>query len=158
MTADAATGRGNCAIRRAVAADRPAVEKLLAAESLPLAGVADWLHHFWVAEHGPTLVGVAGMERRAGAALLRSVAVAPAWRGLGVARALVERALRDLDDAGAGDAYLLTEGAEAYFSRLGFIPIDRAQAPAALTASAEFQGACPASAVLMRRRGGEQGL
>lgn len=45
--------------------------------------------------------------------------------------------------------YLLTTTARDYFQRLGFALADRARAPKALQPSAEFQGACPASADFM---------
>lgn len=139
------------ALRRAAAADRAAVEQLLAEQSLPREGVADWLDHFWLAEHEGTVVGAAGIEVYGPAALLRSVAVASTWRGTGLGRLLTERALAEAQEAGAHDVYLLTTTAEHYFPRLGFACIRRGDAPEELNASAEFSGACPASAVLMRR-------
>ncbi len=94
------------------------------------------------------LIGVAGLERYAGAALLRSVAVAAPGQGVG--GALVERLLADGDAAGQ-DVYLLTTTAERYFPRFGFAPVPRAEVPAALHASVEFCSACPASATVMCR-------
>ena len=139
------------ALRRATEADGPAVERLLAAQALPRDGVAEWLEHFWLAEHEGAVVGVAGVELYGEAALLRSVAVDPAWRGSGLGRLLTERALAEAGAAGARDVYLLTTTAEHYFPRLGFACVAREQAPPALSASTEFRGACPASAVLMHR-------
>ena len=140
-------------LRRAAAADRPAVEALLRAAQLPVEGVADWVDQFWVAEPetGEGVVGVAGLELHGEAALLRSVAVAPAWQDRGIARLLAERALDAARDEGAREAFLLTTTAEGYFTRLGFTCIGRQAAPTALQASAEFCGACPASATLMRK-------
>jgi amino-acid N-acetyltransferase len=139
------------ALRRAARADAAAVERLLAAQALPLDGVADWLERFWVAEHEGALVGAAGVEVYGDAALLRSVAVDLAWRGSGLGRLLTEHALAEAEAAGARDVYLLTTTAEHYFPRLGFACLAREEAPPALSASAEFRGACPASAVLMHR-------
>lgn len=139
------------ALRRAARSDAASVERLLTAQALPVDGVADWLEHFWLAEHEGALVGVAGVELYGDAALLRSVAVDPAWRGSGLGRLLTERALAEASAAGARDVYLLTATAERYFPRLGFACVAREQAPPALAASAELRGACPASAVLMHR-------
>lgn len=138
-------------VRRAAAADRAAVERLLAEQSLPRAGVADWLDHFWLAEHEGAVVGAAGVELYGTSALLRSVAVHPAWRGSGLGRLMTEHALDEARVSGAHDVYLLTTTAEHYFPRLGFACIERREAPKELEASEEFSGACPASAVLMRR-------
>ena len=139
------------ALRRAAAADRGAIERLLEEQELPREGVADWLDHFWLAEHGGEVVGAAGVELYGASALLRSVAVDSTWRGSGLGRLLTERALSGAQEAGAHDVYLLTTTADRYFPRLGFACIERRDAPKELEASAEFSGACPASAVLMRR-------
>ncbi len=138
-------------LRRTVQADHEAVEALLRDSELPLDGVADWMDQFWVAEHQGQVVGVAGMERYGDSGLLRSVAVAPEWGGTGIGRTLVERVLEEGRAAGVREVYLLTTTAEHYFPRLGFACVERETVPAALRASAEFTGACPASAVVMRR-------
>jgi amino-acid N-acetyltransferase len=138
-------------LRRAGPTDHQAVAVLLSALGLPTDGVSDWLDRFWVAEHEGRVAGLAGMERYGDCGLLRSVAVAPEWRGGGIGRTLVDRVLQEGRAAGVGDVYLLTTTAEDYFPRFGFTRIDRAAVPAAVRASAEFAGACPASAVVMHR-------
>lgn len=138
-------------LRRAVHADHEAVTTLLRDSQLPTDGVAEWLDQFWVAEHQGRVVGMAGMERYGDSGLLRSVAVTQEWRGTGIGRTLVDRVLEEGRAAGVREVYLLTTTAEHYFPRLGFGCVDRETVPAALQASAEFKGACPASAVVMRR-------
>jgi amino-acid N-acetyltransferase len=138
-------------IRRAGEADHEAVATLLRDLELPTDGVADWLDKFWVAEHEGRVVGVAGMERYGDGGLLRSVAVAREWQGSGIGRTLVDRVLEDGRAAGVREAYLLTTTAEHYFPRLGFACVGREDVPAAVRASLEFKGACPASAVVMRK-------
>jgi amino-acid N-acetyltransferase len=140
-------------LRRAGPADHNGVAALLHDSALPTEGVAEWLDQFWVAEHQGRVVGVAGLERYGDAGLLRSVAVAPGWRGSGLGRALVDRVLEDGRAAGVRDVYLLTTTAEHYFPRLGFGCVEREDVPAAVRASAEFTGACPASAIVMRKAG-----
>ena len=136
-------------LRPATPADREAVERLLREQDLPTAGVADWIAHFWIAEHGGRAVGVAGLELYGGAALLRSVAVDAAWRGTGLGRTLVEAALGAARDVRG--VYLLTTTAENYFPKLGFERIRREEVPSSLQASVEFREACPATAVVMRK-------
>jgi N-acetylglutamate synthase and related acetyltransferases len=138
-------------LRRAGEGDCEAVASLLRASDLPTEGVAEWLEEFWVAEHQGEVVGVAGMERYGDGGLLRSVAVAQEWRGTGLGRALVERVLDEGRAAGVREVYLLTTTAEHYFPRLGFACVDREAVPRAVQGSAEFTGACPATAVVMRR-------
>lgn len=139
-------------LRRAAHADQEVVTRLLRDSELPIDGVAEWLDQFWVAEHQGRVVGIAGMERYGDSGLLRSVAVTQEWRGTGIGRTLVERVLEEGRATGVREVYLLTTTAEHYFPRLGFGCVDRESVPAALRASAEFKGACPASAVVMCRR------
>jgi len=138
-------------LRAATRADLPAVEQLLTASSLPLAGVAENLESFVVAESDGQLVGVAGLEVCCNNALLRSTAVDPAWRGRGVGRQLVERVIAEAEARGIRALYLLTTTAEHYFPSFGFARTTREAVPEEVRATAEFQGACPASAVVMSR-------
>jgi len=136
-------------IDRAGASDWHDVASLLELCKLPLAGAEENLASFRVAREGTTLLAVAGYEFHGDAVLLRSFAVVPSRRGSGLGATLLERLEADARGAGARSAYLLTTTADDYFSRHGFRTLPREQAPAALQASAEFQGACPASAIFM---------
>ena len=138
-------------LRRAGPTDLTAVETLLRQLELPTEGVVDWVEWFWVGEHAGTIVGVAGIERYGEAGLLRSVAVARDWQGSGIGRALLDRVLEESRAAGVQDVFLLTTTAEHYFPRLGFACVGRESVPDEMRASAEFTGACPASAVVMRK-------
>jgi amino-acid N-acetyltransferase len=83
--------------------------------------------------------------------LLRSVAVVPTWRSKGLGRELVTRIIADAERRGIQALYLLTTTAERYFPTFGFEPITREEVPADVQTTGEFQGACPASATVMRR-------
>lgn len=139
------------AVRAARAGDLGPVLARLRAASLPEEGVAEALGGFVVAEDDGGIVGAAGVERYGRDALLRSVVVAPEWRGRGLGAALVEGALRAARDGGARAVYLLTTTAEGYFPRHGFRAIPRAEVPKAVRESVEFRSACPESAVVMVR-------
>lgn len=140
-------------LRGARQSDLAAVEALLTENKLPLDGVAQALECFVVAEHAGAIVGVAGIEHCGVGehALLRSVAVAEAWKGKGLGRALVTHAIRDAESRGAQALYLLTTTAEHYFPSFGFRPTTRDAVPAAVKDNVEFTSACPASAVVMVR-------
>ena len=131
--------------------DLPAVRRLLAAQSLPLDGVDQHLAMV-VAKDGDMLLGAAAVELYAGGALLRSVVVDPDARGRGLGYRLTEAALRVAKERGADTAFLLTTTAAAFFPKLGFERIARDDVPASVQASIEFTSACPASAVVMRKR------
>jgi amino-acid N-acetyltransferase len=75
--------------------DRAAMAALLEAEGLPVAGLAD-AGELLVAREAGALVGCAAIEVYDDGGLLRSVAVAPSFRGAGVGRVLVEAALARL--------------------------------------------------------------
>ena len=134
-------------IRAASAADWPAIAALLEQSRLPLDGAADHLGNFLVADQEGRLLGVGGLEVHGDAALLRSLAVAEPGHGLGshLVRELVALARA----RGVHDVVLLTTTAAAFFPRFGFVSSTRDAVPAALHASAEFRGACPASAHVM---------
>lgn len=83
--------------------------------------------------------------------LLRSTAVNPEWRSKGIARQLVERIIAQAESRGINALYLLTTTAESYFPSFGFRKTTRDSVPAAVQATDEFRGACPASATVMSR-------
>lgn len=145
-------------VRTATPEDLAAIEQLLGEADLPTAGVAEILtehpEDFLVAELNETrrrLVGVAGLEVRGDNALLRSVAVAPGQRRSGTGRELVCRIVEYAEGRGLNALYLLTTTAERYFPRFGFERTDRADVPEAIACTVEFQSACPASAVAMKK-------
>lgn len=139
----------NVTLRQAGASDWPAVEALLLANKLPTEGARRHLATYLLAVSNAEVVGCAGAEVYGDIALLRSVAVAPGLQRRGIGRLLVERLLLEATRRQIRRLFLLTVTAPEYFARYGFRrgPID--QAPAALGASAELQGACPACAAFM---------
>ena len=137
-------------LRRARPSDLGEVARLLTASSLPVEGVDQALSDFLVAEHDGALVGVVGLEVCcAEHALLRSTAVDPEWRGRGLGRVLVERAIADAESRGFHALWLLTTTAERYFPSFGFTRTTREAVPAEVRASAEFASVCPSSATVM---------
>ena len=141
-------------IRNATNADLSAVESLLSASDLPLDGVRENFSSFLVAENRGAITGVIGLEKFGSAALLRSAAVLPESRGSGIGSRLVKQILERAEEEGIADLYLLTTTAEKYFPRFGFTLTTRTAVPESVKASAEFQGACPDTAVVMTRRVG----
>lgn len=147
---EAKTGR--CVtLRSAAPADLPEVLALLGRAHLPTAGVSEALPQFVLAAEQGRVIGVVGLEIYGPSALLRSAAVEESWRGTGVGRALTERALEIAKERGIVDVFLLTTTAEHYFPRFGFVCVARDTVDSAVRSSVEFQGACPESAVAMRK-------
>jgi amino-acid N-acetyltransferase len=105
-----------------------------------------------VAKDDDRLVGAAAVELYADGALLRSVVVDPAARGRGLGYRLTEAALSVAKARGSRTAFLLTTTAATFFPKLGFERITRDDVPTSVQTSVEFKSACPASAVVMRKR------
>jgi amino-acid N-acetyltransferase len=139
-------------IERAEADDLAAVQRLLTGHGLPLEGVVQHLSTMVVARDNGRIVGVAAVELYEGGALLRSVAVDAAAQGRGLGHQLTEAALEIARERQLDAVFLLTTTAERFFPKLGFEQISRDEVPATVQASVEFQSACPASAIVMRRR------
>jgi amino-acid N-acetyltransferase len=138
-------------LRTATDEDLSQLKTLLTASELPVDGVAEHLTDFLVAEDAGRITGVIGLERYGSDALLRSAAVVPAARGSGIGGRLVKEIFELAKSAGVEDLYLLTTTAEKYFPRFGFEETTRAEVPAAVQESVEFRGACPDTAIVMRR-------
>ena len=139
-------------IRAAGDGDRHDIEALLSAAGLPLDGLDAAMDAALVARDGERPIGCAAVEIYGTAGLLRSVCVAPDLRGTGLGGQLVERAEMEARRRGVAEMFLLTETAIDWFPRFGYLPDSRAAAPAAIQASAEFTGACPDNARLLRKK------
>lgn len=137
-------------VRRGEPRDHPAVLRLLRGAGLPTEDVPGALDRLIVSEHGDELIGAVGLERTADpAALLRSLVVAPSYRGAGVGRALVAAIVAEARDARISRLYLVTIDEERWFASLGFETIERSAAPAAILRTRELSALCPGSAPLM---------
>ena len=139
-------------IEPATERDLPEIRALLERVHLPLAGVDEHLPAMLVARERGQIVGTAALELYADGALLRSVAVDPRRQGAHLGHQLTGAALQLATTQGADTVFLLTTTAERFFPRFGFEQIDREQVPQSVRASVEFQSACPASAIVMRKQ------
>jgi amino-acid N-acetyltransferase len=138
-------------IRPATAADYNQLIGLLQAESLPVVDIDTGLPHFFVATESPVIVAGIGMEHYGEAALLRSMVTAPAYRGRGLASALIDTLFDYARKKGVRTVYIVTTTAEMYFLEKGFEKIERSSVDRQVLQSAEFNGLCPSTAAIMRR-------
>jgi amino-acid N-acetyltransferase len=125
---------------------------LLESAGLPAVDLtAPHLEHFFYcgAREAPT--GLVGLELLGDDALLRSLLVAREARHGGVGTALVEHAENYARSQSVRAIYLLTNTAEAFFARRGYLRIARAAAVPAIQATHEFKELCPDGSALMTK-------
>jgi amino-acid N-acetyltransferase len=139
-------------IESATERDLPAIRALLVRLHLPLAGIDEHLPNILVVRQGDQIVGTAALEFFPDGALLRSVAVEPQEQGRRLGHQLTNAALGVASEQKADAVFLLTTTAERFFPRFGFERITRDQVPRSVRNSVEFQSACPASAIVMRKQ------
>ena len=139
-------------IERAAAADLRAILQFLETNQLPTAGLEAHAESLWIARRDGRIVGSIALELYSEGALLRSAAVDAGARVRGLGSRLTELALTAAQHAAVPAVFLLTTTAGSYFPRFGFEEITRADVPVDVRGSVEFQSACPASAIVMRRR------
>lgn len=139
-------------IRSARPADFAAICELLRSQALPHEDLSKHLRTALVAERAGDILGSAALEIYGEYALLRSLAVAPALHGQGLGSLLTTRILRLARRQNVAYVFLLTTTASKFFPRFGFTPFPRAEAPASIRQTSEFQRLCPATAVCLVRR------
>jgi len=144
-------GESRWRVRPLREADLVTVHALLAAARLPVEGVAGRLDEgYAVVTVEEEVVGAAGIEIHEPDGLLRSVVVAPSWRGRSVGEALVRDRLAWAEERRIRSLYLLTETAASWFERFGFRPVERRLVPETIRRSEEFAILCPTSCDVMR--------
>jgi amino-acid N-acetyltransferase len=139
-------------IRRSRPADTPAVVALLRQAGLPTEDFADAALSVWVLAPDGVVAGAVALEGGGSETrLLRSLVVSPVHRRSGHAQALVAYAEGEARRQGVEQVIVLTETAQGFFERLGYVPIERSAAPRLVQQSAEFRHLCPVSAVCLAK-------
>lgn len=114
-------------IRAATLADKPQIVDFLRQMNLRGDDVLAPVTQYWVTETADrVLVGSVGLEFGVGASLLRSVAVSPDFRKMGLGRDLVNTALAGARKMGCKTIYLFSVSSGGYWQRMGFhkVPVD----------------------------------
>ena len=138
----------------ASAEDEEQIKQILAASGLHHQDISpSQLQHFLIVkdETALTLAGVVGLEQKDDVGLLRSLAVAKAYRRQGLATQLVNKIEDYARSQKVASLYLLTLTAEDYFSERGYQKTARESAPPALQETTEFKSLCPETAVCMKK-------
>jgi amino-acid N-acetyltransferase len=109
---------------------------------LPAGGIEPHLQNFIMVKCEDGLVGTLGLEIYDKLGVLRSFAVEPESRGLGIGQEMYGQMLEHVRSLGLTDLYLLTTSAELYFAKRGFEKVERKGTPPVLGKSIEFKSAC----------------
>lgn len=126
------------------------LRRALTDAKLPIDDLDDPGRWFFRFERNGRLLGYGGFELYGEDALLRSVVVPEESRGTGAGRTIAEGMLREIGNAGGKRAYLLTTSAASFFEHLGFVPVDRVDAPAAILRTRQASSICTSAALLSR--------
>ena len=147
--------RSELRIEAAKKKDYAAVEVLLRKTDLPPDEIELHMENFLVIRHpdadrGPELlVGSVGLEIYADSALLRSLAVHPDFQGTGLGSRLVDSITEVAKGKGITRLFLLTDTAEDYFKKKGFVIVTRDKVPDDMKQSIEFTTLCTSSPSMM---------
>jgi len=138
-------------VRAATERDGAQIRSLLESCALPTADLATAKPDFLVACEGETICATGAIERFGFSGLLRSVAVAPERRGLGIGQTLMEHLERRARETSVRELVLLTQTAKRFFELQGYRVIERKDAPVAVQSSEEFRWLCADSACCMAK-------
>jgi N-acetylglutamate synthase-like GNAT family acetyltransferase len=138
-------------IREARQEDLPSIQGLLRDSGLPADDAGEHWKTFLVAVSASEIVGTVGLEITGSSGLLRSLAVAKSFRGIGLGKNLYEGIVNKARNLGVRELGLLTTTAEVFFSRAGFHKQEASNIPAYIASSKEYRMFCPSTAVIMTR-------
>jgi len=146
----------NFIIDKATKSDYKAITNLLLKTNLPLEGIESHLENFLIVRNVTagdsqgTLIACAGLEIYGNSTLLRSVAVHPDFQGKGYGSQLVDEMIELARKKHITRLFLLTDTAEEYFKKRGFVTVSRDKIPSDMKNSVEFTFLCASSPTMMR--------
>lgn len=125
------------------------IVSMLEAASLPVDDLNDPDVFMFAYIDDQSICGAVGLQSLESIALLRSLVVAPEYRGRGLGHMLTAFAEGEASSRNFNDLYLLTDSAERFFERRGYESLSREDAPMVVQKTPQFSTLCPASARLM---------
>jgi len=132
--------------------DLEQIKELLLETNLVIEDVYKHIENFIIIrKHNGSILACAGMEIYNEIGFLRSVAVKSNLQGKGIGSLLVESVINKAKEKNIQTLFLLTETAEAFFSKFSFKTINRDKAPESIKNTYEFEVACAETGILMRK-------
>ncbi|MGE5417717.1 MAG: GNAT family N-acetyltransferase [Acidobacteriota bacterium] len=141
----------NFSVEQAQSHELEQVMLLLTTCSLTTVGMDKHFETYWVIRDKGRIVGSVGLEVYENSGMLRSFAVHPDYRNLGLGRALAGTLMEYARSIGLDKIFLLTKTAPLYFARLGFQAIDESLVEPAVSDSLLFKEVCCEHEVIMLR-------
>ena len=135
---------------KAITQDLPEVLTLLKLVDLPIEGVKEHFHDFFIIRKDKMVVGCVGIEIYENVGLLRSLGIHPTFQGKGLGKQMVGKLEEYSAEKGLHNVYLLTDTAENFFLKLGYELISREETDAKVKQSIEFTTLCTSSPVMVK--------
>lgn len=132
--------------------DLTAVTEFLSANDLPVSDLTEENVQLYIASFDGEIVATIGLEKYRSMGLLRSLAVKSTFRNQELAGQMIKGFFSLCESENITDVYLLTTTADKYFSKKGFLQVQRESVPPVIRQTREFKSICPASAVVMHRK------
>ena len=124
--------------------------RLLEKSGLPTSDI-DPGKQLFVMEDGDNVIATVAAEYDYNDALLRSLSVDEEYRNKGVGEQLVSFIENYVQQQGVERVFILTTTAAKFFSKRGYIPVERSDVPEFIKNTSEFGSICPSSAVVMKK-------
>jgi len=135
----------------AIPEDLESIEALLQETDLTTDGISDYFQNYLVLKSGHSLFGVCGLEIYGTDGLLRSLAITPKFQKKGLGSTILEVMLDKARLLNIHTMYLLTNTAEDFYLKHGFMTIYREETPESIQISQEFAHLCPISSKVMKK-------
>ena len=139
-------------IHSAAESDLEAIKNLLEENELPTKDLDQDNINLFVGFVDNNIRGVIGFEKYKNVGLLRSLAIKDLYKNQKIGTHLVHYLFDWCLSEQIDTLYLLTTTAEIYFTKFGFVKIDRFQVPYVIRETREFKDICPLSAVVMYKK------
>jgi len=129
--------------------DQSWVIELLNKANLPVSDVNLDKQHFIKVESEGKTIAIGALEMTGDFALLRSVVVPQNLQGKGAGIAVTKALIDEAKKLNISALFLLTETAEKFFHKMGFVTINRENVPKEILSLEEFTNICPSTAACM---------
>jgi amino-acid N-acetyltransferase len=130
--------------------DRISAIELLVENELPVSDL-DESKMLFVLKKENSIIGTGGLEIFDECALLRSVSLKREERGKNLGRYITRQLESFAKNRSVNCIYLLTTTAKDFFTKEGYIEVDRNNVPGQIQNTSEFSSVCPTTAVVMKK-------